>query len=220
MKKKILARWQLYLLLLLPLLYIIIFAYVPMGGLIIAFKQYDFRKGILGSPWVGLKHFKDFFKSYKFVMVLKNTLTLSLYSLAISFPLPIVFALLLNSMRSQKYAKVIQTVTYIPHFFSTVIMVGLLTQILSNRTGIYGTLYTMLTGQNGPNILASGPAFKHIYVWSGVWRIWDTAQLFISLLYLAWIPPFMRLQRSMEPAASREYGTLTSHPSYRQRPSC
>lgn len=170
MKKKILARWQLYLLLLLPLLYIIIFAYVPMGGLIIAFKQYDFRKGILGSPWVGLKHFKDFFKSYKFVMVLKNTLTLSLYSLAISFPLPILFALLLNSMRSQKYAKVIQTVTYIPHFFSTVIMVGLLTQILSNRTGIYGTLYTMLTGQNGPNILASGPAFKHIYVWSGVWQ--------------------------------------------------
>ena len=132
MKKKILARWQLYLLLLLPLLYIIIFAYVPMGGLIIAFKQYDFRKGILGSPWVGLKHFKDFFKSYKFFMVLKNTLTLSLYSLAISFPLPILFALLLNSMRSQKYAKVIQTVTYIPHFFSTVIMVGLLTQILSN----------------------------------------------------------------------------------------
>lgn len=126
MKKKILARWQLYLLLLLPLLYIIIFAYVPMGGLIIAFKQYDFRKGILGSPWVGLKHFKDFFKSYKFVMVLKNTLTLSLYSLTISFPLPILFALLLNSMRSQKYAKVIQTVTYIPHFFSTVIMVGLL----------------------------------------------------------------------------------------------
>ena len=103
-------------------------------------------------------------------MVLKNTLTLSLYSLTISFPLPILFALLLNSMRSQKYAKVIQTVTYIPHFFSTVIMVGLLTQILSNRTGIYGTLYTMLTGQNGPNILASGPAFKHIYVWSGVWQ--------------------------------------------------
>ncbi len=157
-------------LLLLPLLYIIIFAYIPMGGLVIAFKQYDFRKGILNSPWVGLKHFKDFFKSYKFVIVLKNTLTLSLYSLAISFPLPILFALLLNSMRNQKYAKVIQTVTYIPHFFSTVIMVGLLTQILSNRTGIYGTLYTMLTGQNGPNILASGPAFKHIYVWSGVWQ--------------------------------------------------
>ena len=99
MKKKILARWQLYLLLLLPLLYIIIFAYIPMGGLVIAFKQYDFRKGILNSPWVGLKHFKDFFKSYKFVIVLKNTLTLSLYSLAISFPLPILFALLLNSMQ-------------------------------------------------------------------------------------------------------------------------
>ena len=75
MKKKILARWQLYLLLLLPLLYIIIFAYIPMGGLVIAFKQYDFRKGILNSPWVGLKHFKDFFKSYTFVIVLKNILS-------------------------------------------------------------------------------------------------------------------------------------------------
>ena len=220
MKKKILARWQLYLLLLLPLLYIIIFAYVPMGGLIIAFKQYDFRKGILGSPWVGLKHFKDFFKSYKFVMVLKNTLTLSLYSLTISFPLPILFALLLNSMRSQKYAKVIQTVTYIPHFFSTVIMVGLLTQILSNRTGIYGTLYTMLTGQNGPNILASGPAFKHIYVWSGVWQNMGYSAI-IYIAALSGVDTSLHEAAEIDGASRiQRICTLTSHPSYRQRPSC
>lgn len=168
--KKIRARWQLYLLLFLPLAYIIVFAYIPMSGLIIAFKDYDFRKGIFDSPWVGLKHFQNFFQSYKFKLVLKNTLTLSIYSLAVSFPIPIVFALLLNSMRNRRYAKLIQTVTYVPHFISTVIIVGLLTQILSNRTGIYGTLYTLITGETGPNILASGPLFKHIYVWSGVWQ--------------------------------------------------
>ncbi len=170
LKKKILARWQLYLLLLVPLLYIIIFAYVPMGGLIIAFKDYDFRLGILKSPWVGLKHFQNFFQSYKFKLVLKNTLTLSVYSLLVSFPIPIIFALLLNSMRNRRYAKLIQTVTYVPHFISTVIMVGLITQLLSNRTGIYGTLYGLFTGEAAPNILASGPLFKHIYVWSGVWQ--------------------------------------------------
>lgn len=168
--KKIRARWQLYLLLFLPLAYIIVFAYIPMSGLIIAFKDYDFRKGIFDSPWVGLKHFQNFFQSYKFKLVLKNTLTLSIYSLAVSFPIPIVFALLLNSMRNRRYAKLIQTVTYVPHFISTVIIVGLLTQILSNRTGIYGTIYTLITGETGPNILASGPLFKHIYVWSGVWQ--------------------------------------------------
>lgn len=168
--KKIRVRWQLYLLLFLPLAYIIVFAYIPMSGLIIAFKDYDFRKGIFDSPWVGLKHFQNFFQSYKFKLVLKNTLTLSIYSLAVSFPIPIVFALLLNSMRNRRYAKLIQTVTYVPHFISTVIIVGLLTQILSNRTGIYGTIYTLITGETGPNILASGPLFKHIYVWSGVWQ--------------------------------------------------
>lgn len=168
--RRIKARWQLYLLLLLPLIYIIVFAYIPMTGLVIAFKDYDFQKGIFGSQWVGWKHFQNFFQSYKFGIVLKNTLTLSIYSLLASFPIPIIFALLLNSMRNRRYAKMIQTVTYVPHFISTVIMVGLLTQLLNNRIGIYGSLYTLVTGEMGPNILASGPLFKHIYVWSGIWQ--------------------------------------------------
>lgn len=169
-RKKFFARWQLYVCLLIPLVYIILFAYVPMTGLVIAFKNYDFSKGILGSEWVGFKNFVDFFHSYKFGLVLRNTLTISLYSLLASFPIPIVFALFLNAFPMKRYAKVIQTVTYVPHFISTVIMVGLLTQLLSNRTGIYGTLYTMFTGGTAANILASGPAFKHIYVWSGIWQ--------------------------------------------------
>ncbi len=169
-KKRILARWQLYLLLLLPLIYIIIFAYVPMAGLTLAFKDYSVRKGIFQSEWVGFENFIKFFHSYRFWQVLKNTLTISFYSLLASFPIPLVFALVLNAFPLKRYTKVIQTVTYVPHFISTVIMVGLITQLLSYRTGIYGSLYTLFSGATAPNILASGPLFKHIYVWSGIWQ--------------------------------------------------
>lgn len=133
LKKAIFARWQLYLLLILPLLYILIFAYIPMGGLVIAFKKYNVGLGIWESPWVGLDNFKKFFTSFKFPILMKNTLTLSLYSLAVSFPIPIIFALLLNAMLGKRYKKIVQTVTYIPYFISTVVMVGLLFQILNNR---------------------------------------------------------------------------------------
>ena len=168
--KKILNRWQLYLLLLVPLAYTIIFRYVPMFGNIIAFKDYRPADGLWGSEWVGFDNFERFFESYKFKVVLKNTLTISLYSLLITFPIPILFALLINAFPGKRYKKIIQTVTYIPHFFSTVVMVGLLLQILNNRTGLYGSLYTMFTGETAPNILTQGPLFKHIYVWSAVWQ--------------------------------------------------
>lgn len=170
LKKAILARWQLYLLLILPLLYIFIFAYIPMGGLIIAFKKYNVGLGIWGSPWVGLDNFRKFFTSFKFPTLMKNTLTLSLYSLVASFPIPIIFALLLNAMLGKRYKKVIQTVTYIPYFISTVVMVGLLFQLLNNRSGLYGALYTFFTNETAPSILAKGELFKHIYVWSGIWQ--------------------------------------------------
>lgn len=179
--KRMLARWQLYVLLLLPVLYILIFAYVPMGGLVIAFKDYKIRKGILGSDWVGLENFIKFFRSYKFPLIMKNTLVLSLYSLAMSFPIPIIFALLLNSMLGNRYRKLIQTVTYIPYFISTVVIVGLLFQVLNNRSGIYGSIYSLLTHKTGPNILAEGKLFKHIYVWSGVWQ----ATGYSAIIYIA-----------------------------------
>ncbi|MCR5102771.1 MAG: ABC transporter permease subunit [Butyrivibrio sp.] len=178
---KIAARWQLYLLLLLPLVWLIIFAYVPMGGLVLAFKQYNIRAGIWGSPWVGFDNFVKFFASIKFPIVMKNTLGISLYSLAISFPIPIIFALLLNAMPGKKYKKVIQTVTYIPYFISTVVMVGLIFQLLDYRNGLYGNLYMLFTGTNAPNILANGKFFKHIYVWSGVWQ----ATGYSAIIYIA-----------------------------------
>lgn len=170
LKKRITARWQIYLLLLLPVVYLVIFAYAPMGGLIIAFKKYNVRDGIFGSPWVGLDNFIKFFESYKFTSILRNTLVLSLYSLAMAFPFTIVFALALNAMPGKRYKKVIQTATYVPHFISTVVMVGLLFQILNNTSGLYGGLGKLLTGKVPPNLLADGKLFKHLYVWSGIWQ--------------------------------------------------
>jgi multiple sugar transport system permease protein/putative aldouronate transport system permease protein len=168
--KQIKARWQIYLLLVVPLIYLIVFAYGPMGGLVIAFKKYNFSKGIFGSPWVGFDNFQRFFQSYKFSQVLRNTLVLSFYSLLVTFPIPIIFALFLNALPFKRYQKVIQTVTYIPHFISTVVMVGLIFQLLNNRTGMYGSLYAMIAHSMPPDLLAVGTNFKHIYVWSAVWQ--------------------------------------------------
>lgn len=168
--KKILSGWQIYLLLLLPVIYLIIFCYIPMGGLVLAFKEYDLSKGIWGSPWVGFDNFLKFFHSYKFPIVLRNTLVLAIYSLIVSFPIPIIFALLLNAFPKKRYVKIVQSVTYIPHFISTVVMVGIIMQVLNNRVGIYGSLYTWFTGETAPDILAKGNLFKHIFVWSGVWQ--------------------------------------------------
>ncbi|MFV0342857.1 MAG: ABC transporter permease [Anaerocolumna sp.] len=178
--KRMQKRWQLYLLLLIPIVYIIIFNYIPMAGLVIAFKKYDFSKGIFGSPWVGLDNFVKFVSSYKFELVLKNTLTISLYSL-LTFPIAIIFALFLNALPSKRYQKTIQITTYIPHFISTVVMVGLIFQLLNNRTGMFGSLYSFFTGNSAPNILADGESFKHLYVWSGVWQ----GTGYSSIIYIA-----------------------------------
>ncbi len=164
------ARWQLYMLLALPVTFIILFHYVPMGGLVLAFKKYDISKGIFGSPWVGFQNFIKFFNSYKFTEVLKNTLTISIYSLLASFPLPIIFALLINAFPGKKYKKIIQTTTYIPHFISTVVMVGIVLQLLNSRIGIYGQLYSLLMKEPATDIIGKGTMFKHIYVWSGIWQ--------------------------------------------------
>jgi ABC-type polysaccharide transport system permease subunit len=179
--QQIRERWQIYLLLALPILYLLVFSYGPMGGLVIAFKRYNFALGIFGSPWVGFENFRKFLQSYKFVQVLTNTLTLSLYSLCIGFPIPIIFALLLNALPYRQYQKLIQTVNYKTHFISTVVMVGLIFQLLNNRNGLYGSLGLFLTQQMPPDILAVGTNFKHIYVWSGVWQ----GTGYASIIYFA-----------------------------------
>lgn len=180
-RKKRIKHWQLYLFLVMPIVLVFIFNYIPMAGIQLAFKKYNMNLGIMGSPWIGFDNFKKFFRNYQFWRLLKNTLTLSLYGMLAGFPIPIMLALLLNSMNNLKYKKFIQTVTYMPHFISTVVMVGLIIQVFNPRIGLYGIIYSAVTGNNAPDVLGSASAFPHIYVLSGVWQSmgWN------SIIYMA-----------------------------------
>lgn len=162
-------HWQLYLMLVLPVSYLIIFAYLPMGGAVIAFKDYSIRGGIWGSDWVGLKHFKNFFTTPDFRNLMRNTLALSLYSLIISFPMPILLALAINEMRGRHYKKIVQMVTYMPYFISTVVLVGIMQNIFSVRTGLVNNIITLLGG-TAVDFMGKPELFRSLYVWSGVWQ--------------------------------------------------
>ncbi|MFS0726426.1 ABC transporter permease [Paenibacillus sp. 1P07SE] len=168
--RDIFSRWQLYLFLLPATIYIILFAYVPMAGVQIAFKAYDFTLGIWGSPWIGLENFERFFHSYQFNTIIWNTISLSFYSLLIGFPLPILFALLLNSFPGLRFKKWVQSVSYMPHFISTVVIVGMLIQLFNPRTGAFGAIFMFLTDRLLPDAFANPDAFQHLYVWSGIWQ--------------------------------------------------
>jgi putative aldouronate transport system permease protein len=170
MKKDAIANWELYLFLLIPVAYIIIFRYVPMYGVQIAFKRYTIANGIWKSPWVGFAQFTRFFTSPVFWQLLRNTLTLSLYSLFAVFPIPIILALALNSLRNIHYKKIIQMVTYLPHFISVVVLVGMLLTVLHPRIGLYGVLYKLLTETYPKDLISQAKMFPHIYVWSGAWQ--------------------------------------------------
>lgn len=162
-------HWQLYLMLLLPVTYLIIFAYIPMGGAVIAFKDYSIRGGIWGSDWVGLKHFKNFFTTPDFKNLLTNTLALSLYSLVISFPMPILLALAINELRGKHYKKFVQMITYLPYFISTVVLVGIMQNIFSVRTGLINNIITLFGG-TAVDFMGKSSLFRSLYVWSGVWQ--------------------------------------------------
>jgi len=173
-KKRLLQRmrehWRLYIFLAVPLVYLLLFKYYPMLGIQIAFKKYSIAGGIWGSDWVGFDNFKRFFSSYQFSRILPNTLILSFYYLIASFPIPIILALCFNAVRVEAYKKFVQTITYLPHFISTVVMVGMLFQIFNARTGLYGVLYNSIVGEYPADLLGSPSAFRHLYVWSGVWQ--------------------------------------------------
>jgi len=178
--KKTLKGWQLYILLLPALLYLIIFQYIPMYGVVIAFKEFNPSQGILGSPWAGMRHFQTFFESYVFKDVLINTLKLSVYSLVISFPIPIVFALLLNQIRNRFVKRFVQTVTYAPYFISTVVLVSMLNVFLAPSTGFINNLITLFGGES-INFMASPDWFRTIYISSGIWQTMG----FSAIIYLA-----------------------------------
>ncbi|WP_052487220.1 ABC transporter permease [Gordoniibacillus kamchatkensis] len=167
--KKIKKHWQFYLLVFAPLLYIAIFKYVPMFGVLIAFKEYNVVQGVFGSPWVGFKYFKQFFDTPFFWQYIKNTLGITLYGLIVGFPAPIVLALALNEIRNGWFKKSVQMVTYAPYFISTVIMVSIIIVNLSPHVGLFSNILTAF-GVEPVDLMGKPELFKSIYVWSDVWQ--------------------------------------------------
>lgn len=168
-KKSIWKSWRLYLMCLPAVIYFLVFAYKPMYGIIIAFKDYSMRLGIMGSPWIGFENFERLFSSYWFPIILKNTLTLSILTLILGFPIPIILALVLNEVKNSRLRKGFQTISYAPHFISTVVLCGMLTLFLSPSSGVINKMITMLGGES-INFLQEPEMFKWVYVLSGVWQ--------------------------------------------------
>lgn len=180
MWNRILRNWQLYALISPVIAYYVLFQYVPMYGIQIAFKDFIATQGIWGSPWVGFEHFDRFFNSYYFWRLIKNTLGIGLYSLAVGFPIPIILALLMNEVRAERFKKFVQTITYAPHFLSTVVVVGMMMIFLSPRYGIINHFIEMVGGQP-INFMTEPSWFKSLYVLSDVWQTMGWS----SIIYLA-----------------------------------
>jgi len=175
------TRDKYLLLLIMPVvLYYIVFHYIPMYGVVIAFKDFSAMKGIMGSPWVGFEHFELFFDSYYFERLLKNTLLLSLSTLFWGFPVPILFALLLNELREGLFKKSVQTLSYLPHFISVVVIVGMIANFTSLQNGVVNHLLVWL-GFQPINFLSEPGWFRTIFVSSSIWQGFGWG----SIIYLA-----------------------------------
>ncbi|SMG18879.1 ABC transporter permease [Paenibacillus aquistagni] len=168
--KKIQRHWQLYIVISLPLLYLLIFKYIPMTGIVIAFKDYNVVQGMWGSPWAGFKYFNQFFDSPNFWLYIKNTLGISLYGLIVGFPAPIILALALNEIRTGFFKKSVQMVTYAPYFISTVVMVSIIIVNLTPNVGMVSRFFALL-GVADTNFMGNPALFKSIYVLSDVWQM-------------------------------------------------
>ncbi len=173
-------HYQLYFIIALPIIWLIVFKYAPMVGLQIAFRDFNSGGGIFNSTWVGFENFSRFFNDYQFWTIITNTITISLYQLIAGFPLPIILALALNSTLRPRFKKTVQMITYMPHFISVVVLVGMIMQFTNPRVGIINNFIVALGGQ--PIDFLSEPSmFSSLYVWSGVWQScgWGT------IIYLA-----------------------------------
>lgn len=186
LKKDLRRNYMAYLIFLPVLIYYLMFAYKPMYGLIIAFKDFTPAKGIIDSPWAdsfGLAHFISFFKSHYFLRLLKNTLVISISSLLITFPLPIIFALLINEVRRQKYKSVVQTLSYMPHFISTVVICSMIHLFVGSEGFITNILKNLGVVDGGISLLSNEKLFVPIYVISDLWQtIGWSAIIYISAL--------------------------------------
>ncbi|TWD98791.1 carbohydrate ABC transporter membrane protein 1 (CUT1 family) [Neobacillus bataviensis] len=172
--------YQLWLMILPAIVVIVIFNYIPMYGIQLAFREFDFTKGFTGGEWVGLKYFDQFIHNYMFKDLMTNTITISLATIILGFPAPIIMALIINQVFGKRWKKTLQTTVYLPHFISMVVMVGLLNVLLSPETGVVGHLMRAL-GLGDINLLASEKTFVPVYVLSDIWQHagWN------SIIYLA-----------------------------------
>lgn len=169
-KRDMRRNWQSYLMILPALTVIIIFHYAPMYGIQLAFKNYRVLDGITGSPWVGLKHFNKFFQSHSFGQVIGNTLRISLLAILFGFPPPILFALFFNEVRHKRFRKTIQTVTYIPHFISTTVLVAMMFTFCNQSTGIINLLLVRIFGIEPVPLMQSERWFTFMFIISGIWQ--------------------------------------------------
>lgn len=178
-KKDFKANKSIYLMVAPVILFFIIFSYIPMAGVLMAFEKYSIKGGIFGSPWIGLKNFHDFFKSYYYFRLIKNTFLLSFYDLIIGFPAPIIFALLMNEIASKRFKKIIQTITYMPYFISMVVMAGIMIDFFSST----GTITAVVAkfGGTHTNLLGIPGLFRSIFIGSNIWQ----GLGFSSVIYMA-----------------------------------
>ncbi|MDD3766181.1 MAG: ABC transporter permease subunit [Eubacteriales bacterium] len=167
-KKELSRNKYLYIMAIPVVLYYIVFHYSPLYGALIAFKNFEASKGIWGSSWVGLKHFQDFFGSIYFTRLMRNTILINLYNLIFGFPAPIILALLLNELRSKKYKSLVQTISYLPHFISIIVICGMITDFFS-KTGIVTNLLRVF-GVPQINLLSMPEYFRAIYVSTDIWQ--------------------------------------------------
>lgn len=178
-RKIIKYNWQLWILLLPAVVYLILFSYQPMYGVQIAFRNYKIRDGIWGSKWVGMEYFKKFIAYPNFWLIMKNTLMLGLYGFA-TFPVSIILALLLDEVRNKKFKKVVQMISYMPHFLSTVVIVSMLSLFCDKDAGIFNSIIAAFGGERKDWMTVAG-LFRHLYTWSGVWQ----GVGFGSIIYVA-----------------------------------
>ena len=181
MKSKLLHYWPLYVMLLPAIIYYILICYVPMAGNVLAFKEYSFKKGIWGSDFVGLRYFESFFKSYDALRLIKNTLTVGFIKCILEFPFAIILALLLNELKNLKFKKASQTITYLPHFLSSVIIVTMIQRLLAPNNGVINQIIAGLGGDGSTFFLMDAKYFLGILFSMDLWRNigWD------SIIYLA-----------------------------------
>ncbi len=208
--KDIARSWELYVFLLPAFLYFLIFHYVPLYGVLIAFKDFNPALGVWDSPWVGFMWFEDFFSSYYFWDLIKNTIGISLYSLVIGFPMPIILALAFNEVKDGMYKRGLQTITYAPHFISLVVMVGMIIAFLSPQTGLINHILGLF-GVEPIDFMQDPGWFKTVFVLSGVWQGmgWDGEPLSISLHCLVLIPSCMNLPKLTVLQDCNGFGILT-----------